>query len=91
MANIDPAGFEKYQKNEGHWVINDLENRVTVAIEKTEETVKIKVRSSSEEESCHPLPNLCSKQKPSSLKFNFNFNDVLLRNKGLCRCLLYQI
>lgn len=43
---IDTAGFEKYQKGEGKWLFDDLENRVTLAIEDTDETVEISVRSS---------------------------------------------
>lgn len=46
VADIDLVGFDKYQKDEGKWDINDLENRVTVAAEKSNETVEIKVRSS---------------------------------------------
>lgn len=46
VGNIDSIGLEKYQTGDGKWLINDLGNRVFLAIEKAEETVKIKVRSS---------------------------------------------
>lgn len=44
VADIETAGFEKYQKDDGKWFIDDLENRVTLAIGRTDETVEIKVR-----------------------------------------------
>ena len=44
--DIDTSGFEKFQKDDGKWVINDLENGVPLAVEETEETLEIKVRSS---------------------------------------------
>lgn len=46
VGDIEPAGSEKYQTDGGKWLIDDLENRVTMDVEKTEETVEIKVRSS---------------------------------------------
>lgn len=30
---IDPRGFEKYEKGEREWVVNDLENGLTLEIE----------------------------------------------------------
>ncbi|KAH7704137.1 hypothetical protein AAVH_28682, partial [Aphelenchoides avenae] len=41
----DMERFEKYQKDGGKWLINDLENRVAVTVEKTDEKVEIKVLS----------------------------------------------
>lgn len=45
VGDIDPAGFKKYQKGERKWLFDDLENRVTVAVEKTMWTVEIKAWS----------------------------------------------
>ncbi|KAH7697111.1 hypothetical protein AAVH_35809, partial [Aphelenchoides avenae] len=38
---IDPAGFEKYQKGERSWLVNDLENGITLEVEEVERIVKI--------------------------------------------------
>lgn len=46
FGDIDTAGFETYQKGEQKWLFDNLENRVTLAVEDTEKTVEIKVRSS---------------------------------------------
>ncbi|KAH7704425.1 hypothetical protein AAVH_28389 [Aphelenchoides avenae] len=43
---IDPAGYEKYQNGEWSWLIDDLENGITVEIEEAEHSTEIHVFSS---------------------------------------------
>lgn len=44
--NIDPTGFETYQKSKRMWVFDDLPNKVIVEIKETNKFIKIHAYSS---------------------------------------------